>query len=576
MEVHNPPDGFSAPGWRSWPWLGAACVTAATLAGCAVSSSTPCPEAVPQTSLEALEGGPDGRRWLGPEGSRARRAGAKDLLILAVDAGAAGDRISGFARIPDAECVLLLARGAASVEDLDLLAYGDNGAVLGVDEAPDATPRVLICPPHPRRLFVVARIASGHGLVALGAQTFSTAHAADVARALGIQPSQQLGLESWQGLETVLANHRKRIGGRWLDIRRLALPLDPRAAAHVTTQIAEEGCVDILVIPSPQVSHLDVAAINAEGRVLGRASAMDRLRSMIVCSSVAAPVTVAIRPHAGQGTAAVLMSRSRAGSGPEADIHGLVFEATPLADLEAEHTNMVEELERLGYPRRPKWSRRAKLSAGHRFSHPFTAAAGCHRLDVVAGRPVSGLEAWLWSSDGELIAADRGTGHLALWACTHGTQARLDVEAVGASGDHIVELRSEERVPELVLDHPLAASRLLAGLRSRGMVQRDSDLGTAEVVSLSPNALERREISALAGRCLDVTLALGPGATGAEIRVVDRATGQELDLARGTQSANSTTCALSTSRTLQADLELRAAAGEADALLATRPLAPDP
>src|SRR5688572_2200252 len=45
-------------------------------------------------------------------------------VVVAVEAGIAGDRVSALLEVPQRECVVVIARGSTSVEDLDLLAYG--------------------------------------------------------------------------------------------------------------------------------------------------------------------------------------------------------------------------------------------------------------------------------------------------------------------------------------------------------------------------------------------------------------------------------------------------------------------
>jgi hypothetical protein len=550
-------------------------VLVATTAACAHATQAPSPSRTARTPFRAVDDVPDGLRWLGTDSRRAHRAGAKDLEVIAVDAGASGDRVSGMLSVPRDLCVLLLARAARSVQDVDLFAYGEDGAVLGVDEAPDASPAVMVCPPHPPRLFVAARVAAGHGLVAVGAQALEPAQAAHVARALGLSRRERIGLESWKDLEAVLASHRKTIGGRWQNVKRVSLPLNPRSASFVTTQIDQDSCVDVLVVPSRSASHLDVAALDSEGRVIGRAAAQHRHRAIIVCSSSSVPLTLKVRPQAGRGRAAVLISRSSRGSGPEGDALRLAYDATPTTELEEQHAKAVHRLVQMGYPRRPQWTRRAPLVAGHRHSHDLALPAGCRRLDVIAGRPVSRLEAWLWTADGQLIAADRGRSHLALSACTQGTKARLDVESVGAAGPHVVEMRGEGKTPNVLFEHPLAASRLLFRMRERGVIRKASELASAQTVLLEPTVLQTRDITVAVRRCLDVTLALGPGASGAEIRVWDQDANTEIDLARGTTSASSRICALSPPRAVRATLQLRAATGRATALLAIRLLAPD-
>ena len=114
----------------------------------------------PQGRFGKATSGPEVKSWmkLPTEG---------DAQVLAVEAGVAGDRVSALLEVPESDCAILIARGTRSVDDVDLFAYGEDGAVLGSDEASDKAPALLVCPPHPRRIYVSARVAAGHGMVAI-------------------------------------------------------------------------------------------------------------------------------------------------------------------------------------------------------------------------------------------------------------------------------------------------------------------------------------------------------------------------------------------------------------------------
>jgi hypothetical protein len=525
----------------------------------------------------ALEAPLAASRWLAPDSARARAAGAGESVVVAVEAGAAGDRVSGMLALPENECGLLIARASPSVEDVDLFAYGDDGSVLGADEAPDKTPALIVCPPHPARIYLSARIAAGHGLVALGAQRVAPGQAVRVARATGARglvddPKQRL--EAWPGLDDRLAEHRRMIGAKWQDLRRVAVPIDARMPTSVSAAIDDRGCVDVLVIPSDEVSHLDVAAVDLEGRIIGRAAAVGRDRALIVCAPSRAALTVEIRPHAGRGLAAVVISRLTEGE-HDLDAQALRYDLAPTGDLATAREKNAARLEHYGYDRvKAKVIGEGALEVGRRASVAVDLPNGCARLDVLSGAPVRGIEAWLWSADGSLLASERGSGQVTLFACGRGGKVRLDTEALTRPGRYAVELRREGDTPKLLDEHPLAAARLLGRMSSRGVIRSASQVGAARVVELSPARFETVDLLVPIGRCVDLTLALGPGATGAEIRMVDTADGKELGLTRGTYSAGARACALDRTGTLNARAELRAGAGQTRALTATRMLSP--
>jgi hypothetical protein len=133
----------------------------------------PEPRVIPPATTEVVAPGKPGTRetaWLQDTARSAQAAGAGPLQLLSFGSGTAGDKVDGFVHVPAGRCVLVYARSSGTVEDLDLHAYGDDGTPFGSDESPDDLPTLLLCPQEERRLFVAARVAQGHGLVALGVQ----------------------------------------------------------------------------------------------------------------------------------------------------------------------------------------------------------------------------------------------------------------------------------------------------------------------------------------------------------------------------------------------------------------------
>ncbi|HMJ11256.1 MAG TPA: hypothetical protein VK524_07595, partial [Polyangiaceae bacterium] len=507
---------------------------------------------------------------LGADTARASAAGADDSQLIALEAGAAGDRISGMVRVPEQDCVLLIARAAESVDDLDLFAYGDDGSVLGADEGTDKTPTLLVCPPHPARLFVSARVLGGHGLVAIGAQRVAPADAVRVGRVLsarGHAGEASARLAGWPALDEALAERRRSIGSRWQDLGRLAAPLDPRLPTRVSAVVDANRCLDVLVIPSQEASHVDVSVLDMRGRIVARSTSMGRERTVLLCAPTRTPITLEIRPHQGRGVAAVLLSRSAEDSSRELGRRANVFELGALGDLDESRAKNQLRLEQAGYSRAKVLSQGA-LEVGRRTSVPVDLPPGCSRLDVLSGAPVRGVEAWLWAGDGSLVASDRGSMQATLFACTAGGKMRLDAGAMMRPGRYALELRKENRAPKLFEQAPLAAGRLLASMTARGAIQNAGEL-SAELVQLSSIRLDSVPLNLAPGRCADVTVALGPGARGVEARLLDTASGSEVDFARGTYSASVKGCAPERAP-FKLRLEMRAAAGDAAALVATR------
>lgn len=550
---------------RTWLLLLLACA----LTACARAAGGPATGTA--VAMKRLEGGPDADRWLAADTQRARAAGAGDRVLLGVSAGAPGDRILATLQLAEQSCALLLARGAPSVEDIDLFAYSDDGTTLGADESPETTASLIICPPHPRTVYVVARIAAGHGIVAMSSQEVPAARAEKVGRTMNARgrPGEQAATEeAWPELDEKLAARRRVLGGTWQVDRRVALPLDPRIASRVSVRVPTRGCTDVLVVPSDEVAHVDVTVLDARGRVVGRARAVGRDRAVVVCASTRSTVTVELRPHAGNGLAAVLVSHSTSVQEADLPLEVVRYDLTPLAALPVALAVLDDRLQEEPYGS-PEPTLEGTGKVGHRQSHHLKLKQGCSRIDVVLGAPSRGVEAWLYDENRRLVAhADGGAG-ATLFACTVATDARLDVEPLARGGPYAISMRPARRASKALVEHPLVASRLLSRLGASGLANSPEIVGDPKAITLTDETLVTEEMLVPVGRCAAVAVAAGAGATGIELRLIDARTDAELELVVGTHSAAARVCA-GTSPSLALRAELRASVGAAPALFARR------
>jgi hypothetical protein len=535
----------------------AALALAMATAGCASKSAS---VETPPARFGKAAGRPAEQAWM-----RGKQS-VGEAEVLAVEAGVAGDRISSLLEVPEADCAVVIARATSSVDDVDLFAYGEDGAVLGSDEGSDKQPALLVCPPHPRRIFLSARIASGHGLVALGAQRIAVRDAERVAAAYGVRyrPGELTRRMSvWPGLDERLEQHRRALGGAWIDLRRVAVPLDARTPTRLSASVDAERCLDLLVVPSDEIVALDVTLLDAEGRIVGRARSSGRDRSLVVCSPTPTPVTFELRPHLGIGLAIAMMSRSREGTESDIEANALRLELFPTRGVAAERDKRAAELARSGLPM-ARLIATGTLALGQRKSVGFELPAGCSRLDLVAGAPLRGVNAWLYAENGALLASASGPSPV-LYACAPAGRVRLDAESLARPGPFALELRAEQGTPPALVENPLAASRLLARMVERGVITVARRVGAVYAHPVSSSALARQKLLVPVGRCLDVTGAVGPGASGLEIRLVSGGD-RELSLGRGEHATSARACAVDASG---ADLvaELRVAAGSGTALL---------
>lgn len=552
------------------------------LALAALSSQAACVAAPPRPAAPPAQAGPaalrviadgvDGQRWLAPGAARALAAGAGPLRVLGAEVVAEGDRVGAFVEIPEGECAVAFSRASPTVVDVDMFAFDDDGSAFAADESPEQEAAVLVCPPHPRRLYVVARVMAGSGVLGVGVQSVPRAAADAVARAVGARG--RLGedsgrLDAWPGLEAKIRAHRAALGGRWEDLRRLALPVSPRAASRVSASLEPGRCLAVLVTPSEEVSSLEVVVEDAEARILARSRDQGRDRSMVLCASRPALVSIAIRPRATPGLVAVTLSRGAPGVEPEIDARARVVHVSQTLDLDAARAAAAALTRSLGYAA-PRTAATGAARVGARVTVPLVLPAGCARFDVIAGKPLVGLGASLWDDRGALLAEARAGGSAALFTCGHGGPARLDLEALDSPGPFAVEQRRDQAAPPALMAHPLAAARLLARMSAGGEAADAAAASGAVVVALDETSLRTLPVTVPPGRCVEVLAALDAGGSGLDLRLVDGA--GESTLSRARHVTADRVCAAPGGKPAAA--ELRVLSGKAEALVVMREVGP--
>lgn len=554
---------------------GSLVVLALGLAACATpppAARPPAPAATP--TLRVAPGSVDGRRWLAPDAARALAAGAGSLAVVAADAMAEGERVGAFVEIPEAACALAFTRGSPGVGDVDLFAYDDDGSAFATDESPERDAAILVCPPHPRRLYVVARVMTGSGIVGVGVQSVPREAADAVATMMGVRgrPGQDTGrLDSWPGLEARVRARRDGLGGRWEDVRRVALPVSPRAPTRISATLDPGRCLDVLVVPSDEVVSLEVTVEDDGARTVARARDRGKDRSLLVCSAAAArptPLHLSIRPRGPQGIVAVVLGRSAPGAEPElsAEARGHVTHVGPAIALDDARARVAAQTAGLGYAA-PQILGAGTAKIGARAALGVNLPVGCARIDIIAGKPLSELSAALWDDKGSQLAEARAGASAPLFTCGRGGPARLDLEAMESPGPFTVELRRDKAAPPILVARPLAAARLLGRLSSGGDAVDAAAAAAAVVLSLEEGQRRVVPVSPPPGGCLEVVAALDGGARGLELRLVDGA--GEGNITRARHVVSDRVCAAPSGKPGAA--ELRVLAGKADALVLVRP-----
>lgn len=516
---------------------------------------------------------------MGDELRAASDVGASEPRLGLAGAGIPGDSLGGVLDLSKDDCALVLARGTAGVQDVDVFAFAEDGTVLGSDESPAQEANLLLCPPHPARAFVSGRIAAGFGLFGVTAQTLPAEQADAVGKRFGIslsRPTQARELDSnWPGLDERLAEHRRRLGGSWESLRKVALPLDPRIYVSVSAEVEADRCIDLLMSPSDEVAHVDLEILEANGRWIGSGQARGADRHLMLCSSEQRELLIRCRPHAGRGLAALVISRSTLGAPQELAAHSARFDLRAPGNLTALRGELASRLERAGYGP-AALVRQGNLQPERRISLPLKLARGCSRVDVLTAAPVRSLRAWLWDASGQLLSQTTRGISGTLFTCGNAVSARLDLETAARGGEFLLELRHAASAPEVAERHRLAMGRLLALMDSRNLVPSITQLPSVRTARVSEDELVRFSLTVPAGRCLEVSAALDRGASGLEVRLFEEMasmTGEvSIDdgaLGYGVYAASARLCAVKPARSRLLTAELRANVGQGTALWAT-------
>lgn len=545
----------------------------AVLPGCALfSHPTPPPPAGPATlpAPHVTPGDLDPRTLLGELPARASRLGAGAPSLVTSSEAVDNEWVGAFVDVPKGDCLLGYARGAPSIEDVDVAIYSDEGTQLAVDEGRDVHPTVLLCPPHPDRVYVAAHVVDGEGLVVVGAQLVPKERALVLGRALGARGTVAEGprpAEAWPGLDDALHVHRVDLGGQWDEFKRVALSVDARLPTYVAFPIDADQCVDAVIVPDDDVGLLDVEAVDADGRVVARAREGGGVRTLTVCSPTAMTGTLAVRPHVGRGLAAIVLARAKGEVAKDLSARPEIAWAASQQPLDTARHAHDTILAKSGYPG-PVASTTGTLMLGRRISIPIDVkplAGACARVDVVAGAPLGLLDASIWDDSGAMLASAEASTSLALFACSRGP-VRLELETRGRPGPYVVTVRPERWKDASFQAHPLAASRMLGRAATGPDMLLDGKGTAARAVTLDASHEASWAETIPAGRCLRVTAGVQGDGSGVDLRASNPSDGGDIDRSQSAHAASVRACAASdAARAVRFDL--RASAGRLDAVV---------
>jgi hypothetical protein len=498
---------------------------------------------------------------------------APSAQVVASGYGVTGDSVSG--RLVEAAntCLVLSARGSNSVEDLDLSVFDDGAVVLARDEAPDASPNLVVCSETGQDLFFAARLAAGYGQVAVGVQVHPYAARAELEKRWLSPREDGAAADTWGRLDDIVATHLAALGGRWRTERRMALRVDSSLPSRFNIEVPRGRCRDVLLVPSPDVGSLDVSVADLHSRLLGRAERAGRNRQLLLCGEQSdESVSVEVRPSQGRGLVAVVLSASEGTR--DALGNGLsVLSSGTLGGLDEELRRSANEAAAEGFSAKPRWSRASQLQALGQLRLPLTLQAGCERLDIVAEPGVRALRSSLFSAEGQLIAEQETSTHSRLWYCTAGGPAHLEVTSLSRAGKVQVEARGGLVIDGLQKVDSLGLSRLLSDWLSSGLLSGPRSLGAVSVRQLAPDAVAEWNVAVPAGTCVHLSATAAGASAPLEFSLTDR-DGQSIDRIAANRVARVRTCGPLQGPGLVVSARLRRMASEEGAVLVSTQTVP--
>ena len=549
----------------------------ALLAASCGSPKPPRPTATPPPAPVVLHGDLDATVLLGDLPKRASAAGAGAVSVVASGILGDGERLGAFVEIPADSCLLAYARGSSSMEDIDVVLFAEEGNPIAVDEAPDAHPTVILCPPHPSRVYLAVHAAGGEGLVAVAAQLVPPDRSVEVGRTAGARGARGEAprpADAWPGLEERIRQHRASLGGTWEDIRRSAMTVDVRASSTVALAVDANQCVDVLVVPEDGVLSLELDVVDADGREVAHGHDGGKDRSVVLCSTFAMTGSLRIRPHVGAGLAAVVIGRTPASSAPDLATHvELLWYATARTVDQARAASDAAFAKR-GYGA-PAVLGSGSLTAGRRsfLAGDVPPGDACARIDLLAGAPLALFAARARDDKRALLGAGEGASAVTVYAC--GTsKVDLDLDAYGRGGPFLALTRSERWKSPIFAKKPTASSRMLGRCLTEPGAPLEGTAGEVRALSLDATHLEKWELTVLPHTCAEIAVGAEGEGTGLSLSMIDVASGEELDRSHGATSADARACAGDAARKVR--VELSATSGKLDAVVGDRRIARSP
>ena len=500
--------------------------------GCASTARRPAPSAQNTQSRELSHQGSKVSALLSDTAHVAARAGAGELQQVALGVRRAGETLDSFVLIPPGRCALSYARAGASVVDVDLHAYADDGTQFGADEAPDALPTLILCAKDKsERLFLSAKVAQGHGLVAVGLHDLHSGLRDKVLQAVGAQArisKYDAQSDAWPMLSQEVALHLRSLGGVWTDQRRVALPVDARMPTRIDTEVPAERCLSVLILPDEPFLQLDAIVSDTSGRIVSRIGEFGERRFVVFCApDQATKLHLDLRPQLGQGIALVAFNVSTE-PGTHLDIPAH-FQA--LVYLGDHPKGTVAESNSAAIP----------LGFSTQSGEIYTVqreVMGCKQFRIIQAANSGRLRAKLRVFDqaGHLLAQARNDDPVPLTVCHRG-KVQLEVEAEQDAKELLLTERRSPGQGSFLDSAKLASSRVLHRAQYLVGYDQTAALVAGAQLNLSGTQTTEIEVGLAGGRCHTFAVGVGDEDGWVDMRLLRRDTREILARGWGRSSA---------------------------------------
>lgn len=416
--------------------------------------------------------------------------------------------------LPSGSCSTFVALGSASLRDLRLSVFDDEGESLATEDIPGEAGLVHVCPQTrasamPAYLAIEAR--EGAGTVALAELASAPGEGEGFQ---GVFDDVLAPREPFADVEAQLASVRTVLRARGLL---------PEGAATISS-VAEGGsvhaahafepghCYLVVARAAPSVTDADLFAFDASGVEVARDIGAGSEPSFERCPVQAETLALEARVFTGRGALGVqvLIGPPRDGASTPGSAPSEVGAALDAVEASTDPGIAVgvsaAALARLGFGAPLFVAEHARIAPGDVVTHEAILGPGCSLVMAAASSDQIDVDLYLADTSGRELDADTALRSSAVVRACEETPAvrRIAVKAYGREGSYALAI---VRAPESITTiEALRAAEAEAPFRARGFVPRESS--DAE---LAEGARQERSIEVAAGRCIAVVAAGGNG-----------------------------------------------------------------